>query len=126
MSDSYSLDGQENSGERVQIHWVTGSGWIHTHGLTERGFPELEIRHVPGFLGEAAACLLRTVSDYMLENETRIKPGETMATSPRTRFKLIRPVPMAGDEDHYTAERLMIADIEPICDCCGADPSEPV
>ena len=55
----------------------------------------------------------------MLEKAVCIKPGETMATSPRTRFRLIKAAPFPGAEDHYTVERLQIVDVEHVCECCG-------
>ncbi|OJW13158.1 MAG: hypothetical protein BGO49_20385 [Planctomycetales bacterium 71-10] len=110
--------------ERVRIHWVTDSGWLHTHGMDSLGLPELEIRDVPGFLAEDAGRLLRHVCDYMADSGARIKSGETMATSPRTRLKFVKPEPMPGVEDHYTAERLLIVDVEPVCECCRAKPSD--
>src|SRR4051794_18446989 len=39
--------------KRFDMHWVIGTGWIHTHGMAERGFPEVEVRHVPDFLAES-------------------------------------------------------------------------
>ena len=45
--------------KRFDMHWIIGTGWIHTHGMAERGFPEIEVRDVPDFLAESAAALLR-------------------------------------------------------------------
>src|SRR5271165_3328743 len=53
--------------KRFDIDWVIGTGWIHTHGMAERGYPEVEVRGVPDFLGESATALVRTVCNYMLE-----------------------------------------------------------
>ena len=106
------------------MHWVIGTGWIHTHGMAERGYPEVEVRGVPDFLAESAAGLIRHVCNYMLDEEVRIKPGETMETSPRTRFRLIKAEPLPGEEDHYLVERLQIVDVEQVCDCCGLKESE--
>ena len=64
--------------KRFDMHWVIGTGWIHTHGMAERGYPEVEVRGVPDFLAESAAELIRHVCDYMLDEMVRIKPGETM------------------------------------------------
>ena len=105
---------------KVKIHYITEDGWLHTHGMDSLGLPELEVRHVPAFLAEDAAGLLRHVCDYMAESGVRIKPGETMATSPRNRFKFLESKP--GDEDHSQAERLLIAEVEPTCECCGTKP----
>jgi Domain of unknown function (DUF4261) len=105
--------------KRFNMHWVIGTGWIHTHGMEERGYPEVEVRGVPDFLAESVAGLIRHVCDYMLDEAVSIKPGETMQTSPRTRFQLIKPEPLPGEEDHYTVERLQIVDVEHICEHCG-------
>jgi hypothetical protein len=105
--------------KRFAIDWVIGTGWIHTHGMAERGYPDVEVRGVPDFLAEEAAELIGTVCSYMLDKAVCIKPGETMATSPRTRFRLIKPEPFPCAEDHYAVERLQIVDVEHVCECCG-------
>lgn len=110
--------------ERVRIHWVTDSGWLHTHGMDSLGLPELEIRDVPAFLAEDAGRLLRQVCDYMADCGVRIRPGETMAISPHTRFKFVIPEWMPEDQGHYTTERLRIVEAETACQCCGLKPSE--
>ena len=45
-------------------------GWLHTHGLSVRGLPELETRNVPLFLGNAAAGVLNDFADYLLNEAT--------------------------------------------------------
>jgi hypothetical protein len=87
--------------------------------MAERGYPEVEVRGVPDFLAESAAELIRHVCDYMLDEKVCIKPGETMEIVPRSRFQMIKPEPLAGQEDHYTVERLQIVDVEQACECCG-------
>jgi hypothetical protein len=87
--------------------------------MAERGYLEVEVRGVPDFLAESAAELIRHVCDYMLDEMIRIKPGETMESSPRTRFQLIKAEPLPGEEDHYTVERLQIVDVEHVCEYCG-------
>ncbi len=99
------------------LHHVTGTGWVHTHGLADLGLPELEIRGVPDFLAEDAARLLKLVARYMKTN--RVKLGETMATSPRTAFRFVKAAPIPGNEDHYEDERWQIVDVETACECCG-------
>lgn len=118
--------GGGDGGNGIDFHHVIGTGWIHTHGMAERGFPELEVRHVPDFLAEPAASLLKHVCDYMLDTCTRIKPGEVMETSPRTRFRMIKGEPLSGEENHYTAERLLLVDVEHTCECCGGKSSESI
>jgi hypothetical protein len=105
--------------KRFDMHWVIGTGWIHTHGMADRGYPEVEVRGVPDFLAESAAGLIRHVCNYMLDEVVRINPGETMETSSRTRFRLIKSEPLPGEEDHYAVERLHIVDVAQVCECCG-------
>ena len=101
------------------IHHVTGTGWVHTHGLAVLGLPELEIRGIPGFLAKDAARLLNEVSEYMQETKTPVRLGETMETSPRTAFRFVKGDPIPGNECHYEEERWQLVDIEARCDCCG-------
>jgi hypothetical protein len=103
-------------GEFMILHHVTGTGWVHTHGLASLGLPELEVRGVPDFLAEDAARLLNLVAGYM--RKKRVKLGETMATSPRTSFRFIKADPIPGNEDHYEDERWQIVDVETVCECC--------
>jgi hypothetical protein len=93
-------------------------GWVHTHGMANLGLPELEIRHVPSFLNEGAVMLLRDICDYMLESGNAVRPDETMETSPHTMFRFVRAKPIAGAEDHYEAERLLITEVDRACKCC--------
>jgi hypothetical protein len=90
------------------------------------GFPEIEVRHVQAFLAEDAGRLVRHVCDYMLDSGKRIKPGETMATSPRTTLQFVIAKPMLGHEDHYDVERLLIVETEPVCECCGGKPARTI
>ncbi len=117
-------DTNDTRREAISIQYVIDSGWLHTHGMDAEGLPELEMRHVPAFLADAAAGLLRQVCGYMLESGTSIRADETMSTSPRTRFKFVKPEPMPGEEGHYESERLQIVDHEPVCDCCRLEGSE--
>jgi hypothetical protein len=55
----------------------------------------------------------------MIDKKVRFKPGETIQTSARTRFGLVEPEPLPGEEDHYIGERLQIVDVERVCECCG-------
>ena len=104
--------------KRFDLHW-----WSARAGFTRTGFREGLPRGggapPPGLPGLPAADLIRHVCDYMLDTGTRIRTGETMETSPRTRFRLVRAEPQPGEEDHYTVERLQIVDVENTCDCCG-------
>lgn len=109
----------------VRFDWVLGTGWVHSHGMDRYGLPELEVRNVPDFLAEAAARLLRHVCNYMLDSGRTVRAEETMATSPNTRFRFVRPEPMPGMESHYETERLQIVDVEGVCGCCGGPGGEP-
>lgn len=113
------------SNGKVVFHRILdGEGtkdWIHTHGMNVLNLPELEIRGVPAFLTEAAARLLRSVCDYMIESGVAVKPGENMAVSDRTIFSFIKPAPIPGQEGHYEVERLQIVELDRhTCDGCGA------
>lgn len=92
--------------------------------MDEHGLPELEIRDIPNFLAEDAARLLKHVCKYMQDWEQPVRVGETMATSDRTRFRFVQPVPIPGHEDHYEAQRWQIVDVECACGNCGLPPSE--
>ena len=113
---------------RINIQFVINGqdtkGWVHTHGMDQYGLPELEMRDVPGFLGEDAGRFLNSVCDYMLDSGSVIKLGETMAISPRTRFRFIKPDPIPGEEEHYEVERWQIVDVEGCCEECCLKPSE--
>jgi hypothetical protein len=116
----------ERQAAGIQIHYVFDlEGWLHTNGLDELGLPELEMRHVPAFLMEDGARLLRHVAGYFIDKEKPVKVGETMQTSPMTRFRFVLPQPLRGQEEHYApyTERWQIVAIEPHCNCCGQAPS---
>jgi len=107
----------------IQMHHVTNGdetqGWVHTHGMTAFGLPELEMRNVPSFLVEGAAKLLRSICHYMRQPGVVISVGETMATSPRTRFRFLKSQPIPGHENHFVEERWQIVEVEMSCDECG-------
>jgi hypothetical protein len=55
----------------ILLHYVTegpAKGWLHTHGLSAHGKPELEIKNVPIFLRVAAAGLLNDLAGYLLND----------------------------------------------------------
>lgn len=87
-------------------------------------FLKAYVRGVPGFLAESAASLLNQVCKYMQESGKTIQLGETMATSPRTRFRFVQGEPIPGEEEHYESERWQIVDVECRCDNCGSKASE--
>lgn len=104
--------------EGVVLHHVLGTGWVHTHGMTAFGLPELEIRDVPDLFVEAAAGILRTVCHYLKTPGVVVRVGETMALSPKTAFRFVRPDPIPGEDEHYRDERWRIVEIESSCDGC--------
>ncbi len=101
----------------VVIHHVTdgpGAGWLHTHGLSVHGKPELEIRSVPLFLGRHASALLNEIADYLLNEATApLLAGQTMQCG-RSVIQFVegRPEPGAGyDPEHYlNCVRLVLVD----------------
>lgn len=119
--------------DSIHIHIVsTGAaemGWIHTHGMTKYGCPELEIRNVPLFLMEPASGLLNHVADYIIEQHREgknpVKLGQTMAVSRRTAMRFVKLAPIPGSENHFLEERWALSD-EPMrgaCADCGEDHS---
>jgi hypothetical protein len=108
----------------IEFHYLIESGWLHTHGMEALGLPELEARHIPGFLCEANTTLLSFICDYMIESDARVRAGETMKISDRTHFRFVASEPMPGNEDHYVVERLQIVDFKMMCECCRLRLSE--
>ena len=105
--------------EGVIFHHVLATGWVHTHGMTAFGLPEFEIRDVPDLFVEAACGILRSVCHYLKAHGVVVRAGETMALSPKTAFRFIRPEPIPGEDDHYQQERWQIVEVEASCDCRG-------
>lgn len=101
----------------IVIHHVTNgpaAGWLHTHGLSAHGKPELEIRSVPVFLGCEASALLNAIGDYLLNDATTpLLAGQTMQCG-RSVILFVegRPEPDAGyDPGHYQhCVRLILVD----------------
>jgi hypothetical protein len=101
-------------------------GWVHTHGLAEAGFPELEVRGVPLFLGPAAAKLLVDIADYMLNNPKPIRAGHRMRLG-LAMFGFeegIADDATGFDSNHYDGvTRLSVVELERaaygchVCDC---------
>jgi hypothetical protein len=108
---------------RIELHNVFGSAetghWLHTHGMAERGLPELEIRGVPSYLADFAGRALRQVCEYMQEPGVNVRLGETMQIGPNSvvRFEKLPPIP--GSEDHYQVERWAFAPVSVGCPECG-------
>ncbi len=106
----------------IQFHHVVSgrdTKGVHTHGMDRLGLPELEMREVPGFLVEAAANILREISDYMSDPGNNVSVGETMAISDRTAFRFAKAMPIPGQENHYEVERWRIVEVECQCEECG-------
>ena len=107
---------------QVQIEYITGLGWVHTHGMQEAGLPELEIRDIPAFLATPAANLLDDVCSYMVREGKRVSAGETMVSNGAV-IRFETPVPMPDHPEHYEFERLQILEVTPPCECCGGGPA---
>ena len=63
-----------------------------------------------------AACgILRSVCHYLKTPGVVVRVGETMALSPKTAFRFIRPAPILGEDEHYQEERWQIVEIAASC-----------
>jgi hypothetical protein len=109
---------------RIELHNVFGNveagHWLHTHGMAERGLPELEIRGVPSYLADFAGRALRQVCEYMQEPGVEVRLGETMQIGPNSVVRFDKLPPIAGGEDHYEVERWAFAPVGMTCAECGA------
>ncbi len=101
----------------IALHLVTegpGKGWLHTHGLAAHGKPELEMRNVPLFLGQAAAAVLNDLADYLLNDAAApLVAGELVKYGDSSiRVVAGRPDADAGyDPSHYEdGVRLVVED----------------
>lgn len=100
----------------ITIHAVTlrrNQGWIHTHGMTKYGKPELEIRGLPAFLYPVVASLLNQTCDYILNSGREVHLGESMQVG-NLKFQFIEAVPGTPDEytGHYDVTRWCLSDPE--------------
>lgn len=100
--------------EEIDVHVVTDGpdtvGWVHTHGMNKFGLPELEIRNVPLMLSPFACGLLNEVAFYMINEEAKIKIGETMQCGPSA-FRFEKLEPIASSMNHYEHERWTLTDV---------------
>ncbi len=108
---------------RIELHNVFGNveagHWLHTHGMAERGLPELEIRGVPSYLADFAGRALRQVCEYMQEPGVKVRLGETMQIGPNSVVRFEKLPPITGSEDHYEVERWAFAPVGMTCAECG-------
>ena len=105
----------------IQIDMVIDCGWVHTHGMSKLGLPELEINRVPNFLFEDAARLLNHVADYMVNHaKKRVEVGETMAVSDLCVFRFSPATPRPDDLEHYKDERWELTEVTLPCSDCQA------
>jgi hypothetical protein len=111
--------------KEIQIDMIVdgpAKGWVHTHGLSRFGRPELEIRNVPSLFTSAAGALLNEVADYMLNDTDKpVLAGQKMQIGRWTVFKFheAKADEVAGyDENHYRAPRLRIDGVDMKCSCC--------
>jgi len=100
--------------EATDVHIVSSGketkGWVHTHGLSKHGLPELEIRGVPLFLADDAVRLINDISDYLLNSGKEVKVGQTMQLGPMCIIRFQTSIPIIGDEEHFKTERWEIVD----------------
>lgn len=96
----------------IRIDQITGvdkndhaMGWIHTHGMDQLGYPELEIREVPLFMGRAAATIINGAADYMVNYGRVIKLGEKLQLEELCILEFAKLDPIPGSEHHYEVER---------------------
>ncbi len=106
----------------IVVHAVTGFDgglWVHTHGLSGLGYPELEIRGVkPSFVVNGAVDILNNVANYMVQDGKVIKPGENMRLG---KVLLHFGQEPALDAAHYPCQYLTILDPGQECSCCRAE-----
>jgi hypothetical protein len=113
-----------NIQKEIEVHHITDGkayGWVHTHGLAKHNQPELEIRHIPLFMGPAATIILNNIADYMLNGGGELKLGQTIKLGPRTAAKLAKLPPITSALNHYQEERWALVDLEELkgkCSCC--------
>lgn len=62
----------------IKVIGVIGQRWIHTYGMVELGFPELEIRNLPEFLYPPSMILLNRIASYIVFGGGVVKVGERM------------------------------------------------
>ncbi len=95
--------------EQVAIHLEKSEGdrmWVHTHGLSKFGRPELELLDLPSELGEAACRLLVDLSQQMIGGAV-LRPGERVG-DPQS--PLILRLGTIRSEAHYGGPSLELAD----------------
>ena len=112
--------------KEIQVDMVTdgpAKGWVHTHGLSRFGRPELEIRNVPELFFVAAGQLLNEVADYMLNDTDKpVLAGQNMQIGRLTRFRFheAKADDDAGyDTNHYQVPRLQLLGLQHECAACS-------
>ncbi|MCZ7686469.1 MAG: hypothetical protein M5U28_50025 [Sandaracinaceae bacterium] len=91
--------------------------WIHTHGLAERGLPELEIRRVPTWAKRPAARLLNALADYLVSPDKPVHVGEMIEVDGFGALQLVRAEPREPIADHYDHERWAVVSAPEACPC---------
>ncbi len=96
--------------EHVTVHQEKGPKdtlWVHTHGLSKFGRPELEVCGIPAALGEAACRLLIELSQYLVGGGV-LRPGGTVGDSRSPLFLRLR---QDDSKRHYAGPSLELVDI---------------
>lgn len=90
----------------IQIHITTLAdrdgqimGWVYTHGMDSLGFPELEIRELPLFMGPAAAGILNATADYVVNCGKPVKVGERLDLEGMAIVEFAKLPPVVGHEN---------------------------
>lgn len=118
--------GKQKSRSRVKgehdpiFHYVSGPGWLHSHGMDRHGLPELEARQVPAYLAPTVIDILGAICERMLTTRTRPPLNVGFQAINGMPIQLVKGEPLPGDEDHYVTERWLVQDVEPTCECCRA------
>ena len=110
----------------MEIHMVSGrgevDGWVHTHGLSALGLPELEIRGVrPNFLMRAAAHALNDIADYLFNSGDVVELGEPLELGANTFVRLAELAPLEGHEEHYADRRWAVVGLPSVCPACECE-----
>lgn len=118
-AEQNTVDVQDN----ILIHIVsdgeTTKGWVHTHGMSKFDKPELEIRNVPLFLCNSAGRLINELCDFLLNTDAVVTEGQTIQLSDGIPVRVVKSVPIPGDEEHFVSLRWLVTDAnEGYCSVC--------
>src|SRR5579859_3731276 len=109
------------SKSRITIHCVTDGqdtkAWVHTHGMSDHGLPELEIRSIPTFLSHEAATILTELGEYLSNTDMTVTLGTHLILWDDVIVSFRQSVPIPGEEDHFKDERWELIDVPVGCLC---------